>query len=457
MNIELFLGRFHPLIVHLPIGFLLFAAVLEGLSRFYKDKFKNLDQAISIALLLGGLAAIGSAIIGYLLAGGGGYDEQTLFWHKWLGISLAVLSLLAWAIKSELIKFHRVSPAAIIVFLLILVSVTGHLGGNLTHGSDYLLVYAPDPVKKLFGKETVEKAALPSTPDSVLVFQHLIKPTLELKCYACHNETKAKGGLVLTNQDDILKGGENGEVVLASHATESPLFQRVTLPQSSQKFMPPKGAGLNYSELKVVEWWINSGASFDKKLSEYDELPEGLTALLMRDYHLDASPRPIYDLLSAPKLSEANIQDIANAGFNIKTLANNHPLYDVSSSQNGVDESAINSLLEAKEQITWLNLSNKGVTDEMMQTIGQLPNLTRLMLPNNPISDDGLSYIKELPHLQILNLYGTSITDESLKVIGEMPTLKHVYLWQTKVTNDGLEALAKNRPDLKVQLGADSE
>ncbi len=457
MNLELFLGRFHPLIVHLPIGFILLAAIMEGLSRVYKDKFKNLNQAISIALLLGGLAAIGSALIGYLLAGGGGYDEQTLFWHKWLGISLAVLSLLAWAIKAELVQFHKISSAVIIVFLLILVSVTGHLGGNLTHGSDYLLVYAPEPVKKLFGEETMEKTALSSSPDSVMVFQHLIQPTLEAKCYACHNETKAKGGLVLTNQESILKGGEDGEVVLASHAMQSPLFQRVTLPQSSKKFMPPKGEALSYSELKVMEWWINSGASFDKKLSEYDDLPGELTALLLRDYHLDASPRPIYDLLSAPKLSEANIQDISNAGFNIKTLANNHPLYDVSSSRKGVDANAINALLEAKEQITWLNLSNKGVTDEMMQTIGQLPNLTRLMLPNNPISDSGLAYLKGLPHLQILNLYGTSITDESLKVIEEMPTLKHVYLWQTKVTDDGVQVLAKSRPDLTVQLGTKAE
>ena len=101
MNFELFLGRFHPLVVHLPIGFLLLSAIMEALSYFFKDKFKNLDSAIALSLLSSGFGAILSAIIGLLLASAGGYDDSTLFWHKWLGISLAVLSFLAWAIKTD--------------------------------------------------------------------------------------------------------------------------------------------------------------------------------------------------------------------------------------------------------------------------------------------------------------------------------------------------------------------
>ena len=45
----------------------------------------------------------------------------------------------------------------------------------------------------------------------------MIKPTLETKCFACHNEAKAKGGLLLTTTEGILKGGENGEVILGNN------------------------------------------------------------------------------------------------------------------------------------------------------------------------------------------------------------------------------------------------
>ena len=47
----LFLGRFHPLVVHLPIGFLLFAFILEVFSRWKKNPV--LTTSIPLALLLG--------------------------------------------------------------------------------------------------------------------------------------------------------------------------------------------------------------------------------------------------------------------------------------------------------------------------------------------------------------------------------------------------------------------
>ena len=45
----LFLGRFHPLVVHLPIGFLFFAFVLELYGRWNKNP--QLYMAIDLALL----------------------------------------------------------------------------------------------------------------------------------------------------------------------------------------------------------------------------------------------------------------------------------------------------------------------------------------------------------------------------------------------------------------------
>ena len=91
----MFIGRFHPLVVHLPIGFILLAAILEILNQRYRDEFHNLDTAISITLFCGGAGAVLSAIIGYLLSQDGGYDEQTLFWHQWLGIGLVLMLLLS--------------------------------------------------------------------------------------------------------------------------------------------------------------------------------------------------------------------------------------------------------------------------------------------------------------------------------------------------------------------------
>ena len=79
--------------------------------------------------------------------------------------------------------------------------------------------------------------------------------------------------MLITSKEGIEKGGENGEVILPGKAHDSELFVRVTLPQKSKKFMPPKGEPLTYSELKIMEWWVASGASFDASLSA-NEVPK---------------------------------------------------------------------------------------------------------------------------------------------------------------------------------------
>ena len=89
-NFGLFIGRFHPLVVHLPIGFLLLAAIFYYASR--RTTFEPLRQAVGPTLFLGALSAILSVIFGLALANEGGYDDQALFWHKWLGIGVALIS-----------------------------------------------------------------------------------------------------------------------------------------------------------------------------------------------------------------------------------------------------------------------------------------------------------------------------------------------------------------------------
>lgn len=453
MDFEFFIGRLHPLIVHLPIGFLLLAGILQGLAQWNKKKFPNLDHAISITLLCGVFSSIGAAVVGWFLAGGGGYNPDTLFWHKWLGIVLTVVTFFGWLLKSQIIDWSKKIFYWVMAAILVLVTVTGHLGGNLTHGDNYLLAYAPPSFQKLFGYYAEnEQLTIPSRPDSVQVYDHLIKPALKAKCYECHNETKQKGGLLLTTTEGIMKGGDTGENIIAGKAHESLLFQRVTFPQSSTKFMPPKGDPLTYSELKLIEWWINKGASFENKLSDMEATQE-IRILLMRDYDLDTNPKPIYDLLSAPPLEEAVINQLIEKGFKISGLAAEHPLYQVQTLMDSVSETDLQALLAAKEQVTWLNLSNKEISDSMLAIIGQFTNLTRLRLQNNPISDEGMEHLKTLENLESLNLYGTDISNTSLSILGDLPNLKRVFLWQTQISEDAIATLRESRPELEVQVG----
>lgn len=152
-NLIVFLGRFHPLVVHLPIGILLLAGLMQLISLKSKSYARALNPAISFTLFWGGVSSVGAIFIGWLLSLQGGYDNDTLFWHKWLGILLTVLAFFAWILKSNKLKLKKSFYYVVFSLVILLVAVTGHLGGNLTHGASYLTHYAPDFIKNIAGIE----------------------------------------------------------------------------------------------------------------------------------------------------------------------------------------------------------------------------------------------------------------------------------------------------------------
>ena len=65
MTVAEYIGRFHPLLVHLPIGILLFGFALM---LYQKVRKVDVTEAISLAWLAGAVAALLSCGAGWLLA-----------------------------------------------------------------------------------------------------------------------------------------------------------------------------------------------------------------------------------------------------------------------------------------------------------------------------------------------------------------------------------------------------
>ena len=95
-----FIGHFHPVLVHLPIGILLLAILFEFLSR--REKYGSLTSAVELSWLLGGIAAAFSCVTGYMLSLSGEYEGDTLTRHQYLGIAVAVVSFLAFYLKKKI-------------------------------------------------------------------------------------------------------------------------------------------------------------------------------------------------------------------------------------------------------------------------------------------------------------------------------------------------------------------
>ena len=196
-----------------------------------------------------------------------------------------------------------------ILFTFAVMSVGAHFGGNMVHGSKYLIQYAPDGmassmtgfekwliglVEKKKPAKTVEvpsekapEAAKPAAEPKAmepamaakgspaeappaaaaggpLVFSTIIAPILEAKCNKCHNADKSKGDLRLDNFEMVMKGGQDEKVknVVPGKPDDSLMIKRIALPDSDDEHMPPEGKDqATKEEAALLRWWIQEGAS----------------------------------------------------------------------------------------------------------------------------------------------------------------------------------------------------
>ncbi|CAM3292260.1 c-type cytochrome domain-containing protein [Zobellia roscoffensis] len=446
-----FLGRFHPLFVHLPIGFLFLAIVLEWYESFRKTEVKS--KLIPIAWLLGALSAAGAAITGWFLGETGLYEEEYLFSHRWLGVALVIVAFIGWYLKSKPKAFPVKLQHGFNVLLLAMLFIEGHKGGNLTHGETYLTEYAPAPIQKLMGgaeeKDTLPKFA---TPDSVKVYADLVAPIFEAKCIGCHSDEIKRGGLNMSHPDSLRMGGESENVIAAGNTEGSELFKRITLPPKNIKFMPPTNNALTYDEIKTVEWWIEQGAPFEGSLASL-KVTENIKPILLRRYGIDTNPKPWYETVQLQKLDSTKLSKLIQTGFQVKTLGPDNSLLDIKYSGSDLTKEKLSELEKVKEYVTWLSLANSNVSDEWLSSVSQFTNLTRLELEKTEISDKGVAHLSGLEHLEALNLYGTKVTDACLPYIEKISSLKRVYLWQTGVSPQTAKSTQENNEKLKIVIG----
>lgn len=460
LNIFTFTGKFHPLFVHLPIGFLLLAALLQwagGLPAYAKIRV-----AVPVTLLAGAIAGVFSCITGYLLSLDGGYNTTTLNLHRWMGIGTTAIAFVAWLISIRKIPFAFFqSTKSLNLFLLLIVagiSLAGHWGGTLTHGEGYLSFSNTD-------NATAYRAPI-SDINGALVFRDIVQPILQHKCADCHNKNKMKGELSLQGFAQIMKGGKHGEVIMSGRPAESEMIKRVLLDPSDENFMPTDGKPpLTADETTLISWWIEHALQKEDLTVAVASPPENIMQII-RDYFgggvqiLAANHSPKTQLntatqLSAPALQADAIQSLTNTGFVVKQIHYNPDLLDITLPAGTGDAKTQLALLQpVKENITWLNISGNEVSDEDLEAVGSFTNLQRLRLDNNPVSDKGLEHLKALAHLESINLCFTKIEPASLAMLENLPALKTVYIWGTALPQQNM--LLRKDSTLRVIAGDNS-
>src|SRR5262249_52771381 len=96
-----FLGRFHVLILHLPLGILTLAVVLEILVRF--RLFRSLENAVAPAWIAGAISALATVALGVMHATEDSFEDMdAVEAHGWAGATLALVACLIAVLRTRL-------------------------------------------------------------------------------------------------------------------------------------------------------------------------------------------------------------------------------------------------------------------------------------------------------------------------------------------------------------------
>jgi hypothetical protein len=208
----------------------------------------------------------------------GEFVGSSAYQHRNFGTALALAATVVAVLRTSRFaaSYKPVFfPASIL--LLFLAFITGHFGGNLTHGSTFLVEYAPQPLRALAGLQARRQITSLEEADP---FADVVGPIFNSRCESCHNEDKQESGLVLMSFEGVMRGGESGRVIVPGNLELSELYRRITEDPDSDEFMPAEGkTPLTPRQTQIIEWWIAAGAPNGTTFAAIELTPEARTLI----------------------------------------------------------------------------------------------------------------------------------------------------------------------------------
>ena len=461
-------GRLHPMLVHFPVALLVVGALLEFFRRGGKDRPA---KGAFACVVLGALIGLGAGLAGWLNAELEPHSRalaETLDDHRWFGVGVLAASTLA--LLCGLVGRAGLGGATMLyrAFLLIaalLVMPTGHLGGSLVFGKDYLfeVLDAGDDAEEAVAADASEVDPDVETTDAAAaegdagaeddgaaapavvaaaepdLWRDTIQPLLAERCVECHGPTKKKGGLRLDRLTDALDPDLG--VIAAGDAEGSILIERVVLDADDPDLMPPEGGPLTPAQIEALRKWIDAGAPHGPPPTDDDEsasvVPPPSAPVELDDAH------------------RARLAALVEAGAHAMQRGADSTDVEVSFAllREAAGDAQLAELAGLEAVLTELRLDRTAVTDAGLAGLRGFDRLERLDLSRTGVGDAAIAELAGHPGLEVLNLYGTKVTDAGVARLADLPKLERVFLWNSGATAEAVAALRDARPGLFVEFG----
>ena len=193
--------------------------------------------------------------------------------------------------------------------------------------------------------------------------------------------------------------------------------------------MPAEGKpGLTAAELKVIEFWIASGATESVTAAKVKAaaVPPEPVKLVVPPLAPDYRPRSAEIAALQSKLGVQLVlrsQDPQD-GLILRTV----------SAPERCNDEALRALKPIADLVVDAELARTKVTDEGLKTLASFPNLRHVDLSYTAVTSRGLAPLATLAKLETLNLTATTVDDQGVLPFRHKKGLQHLYLFGTKVT-----------------------
>ncbi len=450
MIIEL-IGKLHPVLVHLPIGIFLIAIAMEFIGR--TKRFSHLQMSIEFILIIGVITGAFSLITGYLLSLDGSNDSDSVNLHKWVAIASILMFAAYYFFRKHVIHKKTIQTVALIL-LLIMITLTGHLGGSLTHGEGYLTA----AFDKKDDKSEIASVAKFEKIEDAKLYEDVVLHTITEKCVQCHGANRQKGMLRLDGKERMLKGGKNGDVIDLKNPENSEILKRLLLELNDDHHMPPKDKNqLSEDELVILTWWLRNGAEFDKKIALYKKDLKIEKALNTFHQKIKSETKIEVNREKIAAIPKSTLSKLEKSGWVISPLSSTDNYVRVVGFNLEVPlNNALDDLKQIKSNIVEVKFSFKKISDSNILVLKDFKNLEKLWLDHTMITDKSLKLMNEFQKLTYLNVSHTAVTSKGIEQLNPNSMIKKIYAYNTGIQKTELTTMSKRMPQTSFFTASDS-
>lgn len=248
-------------------------------------------------------------------------------------------------------------------------------------------------VLELTGLERVPQA----NPDSF--YTKRVQPLFEAHCTGCHGTERQKGALRLDSFAATLRGGKHGAVVAAGDVKASSLFERITLPLTDDRAMPPSGkTPLNKDEITVIRLWIANGASGRLPARAVKGAPRLVAPVKMPELNPAAVAKERAPLAALVAQLQERFPDVVQ--YQSRDSAD--LVINAALRRDGFGDSDLRALLPLSARIVAVDLSGTAITDAAAPMLAAMPILHSLRLVGTKTTDAIVTALTPSKTLRVL-------------------------------------------------------